>query len=107
MVCGAAPQQGIANWMVSPRMAYLSAHRTYVRYVLGKEVWPAPREGERVIFPVFVQLGLSLLVINLICSLLNMYMLHLHHPSPNNILQISCFVALCEGYLGIRPNLSL
>jgi hypothetical protein len=27
--------------------------------------------------------------------------------NPNSILQIMVFVALCEGYLGIRPNFAL
>jgi hypothetical protein len=27
--------------------------------------------------------------------------------NPNSILQIAVFVALCEGYLGIRPNFAL
>jgi hypothetical protein len=27
--------------------------------------------------------------------------------NPNSVLQIAFFVALCEGYLGIRPNFAL
>jgi hypothetical protein len=27
--------------------------------------------------------------------------------NPNSVLQISVFVTLCEGYLGIRPNFAL
>jgi hypothetical protein len=27
--------------------------------------------------------------------------------NPNSVLQIAVFVALCEGYLGIRPNFVL
>ena len=39
--------------------------------------------------------------------LLHYYQIELHNLDPNSILQISSFVALNEGYLGIKPNFAL
>ena len=40
-------------------------------------------------------------------GLLYYYKIKLHNLNPNSILQISSFVALNEGYLGIKPNFAL
>jgi hypothetical protein len=40
-------------------------------------------------------------------SLLQYYGLELHHLSPSGVLHIAAFVALCEAYLGIDPDLDL
>jgi hypothetical protein len=37
-------------------------------------------------------------------GLLHHYGIELQNLNPNLILQIAVFVALCEGYLGIKPN---
>ena len=58
-------------------------------------------------FTSFLERGLSLLASGFVRTFLEYFGLQLHHLSPNNILQLSCFVALCEGYLGIRPHLGL
>jgi hypothetical protein len=39
--------------------------------------------------------------------LLHHYGIKLQNLNPNSILQIVVFVALCEGYLGIKPNFAL
>jgi hypothetical protein len=39
--------------------------------------------------------------------LLHHYRMELQNLNPNSILQITVFVALCEGYLGIKPNFAL
>jgi hypothetical protein len=44
---------------------------------------------------------------NFFCELLHHYGIELQNLNPNSILQIVVFVALCEGYLGIRPNFAL
>jgi hypothetical protein len=31
----------------------------------------------------------------------------MHNLNPNLVLQIAVFIALCEGYLGIKPNFAL
>jgi hypothetical protein len=41
------------------------------------------------------------------CGLLHHYRIELQNLNPNSILQIMVFVALCEGYLGIKPNFAL
>ncbi|KAE8794689.1 dead-box atp-dependent rna helicase 40 [Hordeum vulgare] len=38
---------------------------------------------------------------------LNFFGLQPHHLAPNTILQLSAFVILCEGFLGIEPRLDL
>ncbi|KAI4981883.1 hypothetical protein ZWY2020_022375 [Hordeum vulgare] len=38
---------------------------------------------------------------------LHFFGLHPHHLAPNAILQLSAFVVLCEGFLGIEPRLDL
>jgi hypothetical protein len=40
-------------------------------------------------------------------GLLFFYGLELHHLTPNGILQIACFVALCEYFLGTQPHFGL
>jgi hypothetical protein len=35
------------------------------------------------------------------------YGIELQNLNPNSIMQITVFVALCEGYLGIKPNFAL
>ena len=37
--------------------------------------------------------------------LLRLYGIQLHHLTPDCITHISCFITLCEGYLGIHPHL--
>jgi hypothetical protein len=44
---------------------------------------------------------------NFFRGLLHHYGIELQNLNPNLILQIVVFIALCEGYLGIRPNFSL
>jgi hypothetical protein len=40
-------------------------------------------------------------------GLLHHYGIELQNLNPNSILQITVFVALCEGYLVIKPNFAL
>jgi hypothetical protein len=40
-------------------------------------------------------------------NLLKFYGLQLHHISPNNLVSVAGYAALCEGYLGIRPRVYL
>ena len=72
-----------------------------------KEPVPAPKEGERVITKALVERGFSFPPSDFFIELLKHYGLQPHNIPPNSILAISNFVTLCEGHLGIPPNLEL
>jgi hypothetical protein len=40
-------------------------------------------------------------------NLLKFFGLQLHHTSPNSVVSVVGYAALCEGYLGIRPRVDL
>jgi preprotein translocase subunit Sec61beta len=44
---------------------------------------------------------------NFFRGLLHYYGIEMQNLNPNSVLQIAIFVALCEGYLSIRPNFAL
>jgi hypothetical protein len=44
---------------------------------------------------------------NFFRGLLHYYRIEMQNLHPNSVLQIAVFIALCEGYLGIRPNFAL
>ena len=73
----------------------------------GNEATPQPRPEERVCFASFMQRGLSLPVHSFLRGLLHVYGLQLHDLTPNSILQIACFVTLCECFLGVFPHWGL
>ena len=75
--------------------------------VPGNEAVPRPQPEERVCFAAFMQRGLSLPVHAFLRGLLHVYGLQLHDLTPNNILQIACFITLCEFFLGVFPHLGL
>ena len=75
--------------------------------VPGNEAMPQPRPDERVCFASFMQRGLSLPVHGFLRGLLHVYGLQLHDLTPNSILQITCFITLCECFLGVFPHWGL
>jgi hypothetical protein len=48
--------------------------------------------------------GLSLPPHPFLCGLLFAYGIRLHDLNPNTILHITCFITLCECFLGIEPH---
>jgi hypothetical protein len=54
-----------------------------------------------------VERGLSMPPSLFFTNLLKFYGLQLHHISPNCLVSMAGYVALCEGYLGIRPRVDL
>src|SRR3954463_12639467 len=77
------------------------------RAATAGEVTPSPQVGEKVYFKAQVVCGVSLPISHFFLSVLNQFKVQLHNLSPNSILVLSNFAALCEGYLGIRPRLDL
>jgi hypothetical protein len=65
---------------------------------------PKPPSGYRVMFFAFLLRGLSLPAHEFLRGLLFVYGVQLHQLTPNSILQISCFITLCESFLGVEPH---
>src|SRR3990170_7424185 len=71
------------------------------------ENFPNPNKEERVCFVPFLLRGLGFPIHPFLRSLLEFYGLKLHHLSPNSILHITGFVALCELHLGCQAHFRL
>jgi hypothetical protein len=70
----------------------------------GDERVPSLLKGYRVMFLAFLLRGLSLRAHEFLRGLLFVYGVQLHQLTPNSILHISCFITLCESFLGIDPH---
>ena len=73
----------------------------------GDESVPKPREDERVVFVDHVKRGFSLPLHAFVRGLLYVYGLQVHDLPPNSIMQITCFMVVCECFLGIHPHWAL
>jgi hypothetical protein len=73
----------------------------------GLEVRPDPRAGERVCFAEFLPRGFALPLHDFVRGLLYAYGIQLHDLTPNSIMHITCFMVLCECFLGVSPCWSL
>ncbi|KAE8769988.1 hypothetical protein D1007_58337 [Hordeum vulgare] len=71
------------------------------------ETAPTLREGEIVIFDEHFYKGFGLPASTFFSSWLIFFGMQAHHLVPNAVLQLSAFVVLCEGVLGIEPRLNL
>ena len=67
--------------------------------------YPTPVRDERVLLSSHVSRGFSLPPSAFLIEIFDHYGLQLHNITPNSLLYISGFVALFEGYLGIKPRL--
>ncbi|KAE8768458.1 hypothetical protein D1007_60069 [Hordeum vulgare] len=72
----------------------------------GAETTPTPEEGI-VVFDEHFYRGFGLPASPFFSDWLNFFGLQPHHLAPDAILQLSAFVILCEGFLGIEPRLDL
>ncbi|KAK1627106.1 hypothetical protein QYE76_001421 [Lolium multiflorum] len=81
----------------------ISAHWSFIR----DTVVPKPGAGEVVMTKAWVERGLSLPCSEFFLSVLTMYGLQPHNICPNSYLLLSNFATLCEGHLGIRPDVKL
>jgi hypothetical protein len=68
---------------------------------------PIPNPSKIVMLRSHVERGLSMPPSLFFTNLLKFYGLQLHHISPNNLVSVAGYAALCEGYLGIRPRVDL
>ncbi|KAE8805517.1 hypothetical protein D1007_18445 [Hordeum vulgare] len=83
-------------------LAYLVTVR-----IPGAETAPAPQEGEIIVFDEHFYRGFGIPASTFFSNWLTFFGLQPHHLAPNAILQLSSFVFLCEGFLGIEPRLDL
>ncbi|KAK1604648.1 hypothetical protein QYE76_028321 [Lolium multiflorum] len=70
-------------------------------------ITPKPDPDESVFTTAWVERGLSLPCSEFFLSVLNTYGLQPHNICPNSYLLLCNFVTLCEGHLGIRPDIRL
>ncbi|KAE8785356.1 hypothetical protein D1007_40946 [Hordeum vulgare] len=71
------------------------------------EAAPTPAVGEIVVFDEHFYRGFGVPASYFFSEWLHFFGLQPHHLAPNAILQLSAFVVLCEGFLGIEPRLDL
>ena len=76
------------------------------RFVKGETV-PAPRPDECIMTKAWVERGLSLPPSEFFLSVLSTYGLQPQNICPKSFLLLSNFATLCEGYLGVRPDVRL
>ncbi|KAK1619548.1 hypothetical protein QYE76_025065 [Lolium multiflorum] len=81
----------------------ISTHWSFTR----DSIVPKPEAGEVVMTKAWVERGLSLPCSEFFLSILSTYGLQPHNICPNSYLLLSNFVTLCEGHLGIRPDVKL
>ncbi|KAI5021698.1 hypothetical protein ZWY2020_058428 [Hordeum vulgare] len=73
----------------------------------GPETAPTPSEGEIVVFDEHFYTHFGIPASPFLSKWLHFFGVQPHHLAPNAILQLSAFVVLCEGFLGIEPRLDL
>ncbi|KAE8805992.1 hypothetical protein D1007_17904 [Hordeum vulgare] len=71
------------------------------------ETAPTPRDRDIVMFDEHFYMGFGLLASTFFSNWLVFFGLQSHQLAPNAILQLSSFVVLCEGFVGIEPRLDL
>ncbi|KAE8806329.1 hypothetical protein D1007_17484 [Hordeum vulgare] len=71
------------------------------------ETAPTPAAGEFVVFDEHFHRRFELPESSFFSEWLHFFGLQPHHLASNTILQLSAFVVLCEGFLGIEPRLDL
>ncbi|KAE8804702.1 hypothetical protein D1007_19259 [Hordeum vulgare] len=68
---------------------------------------PTPEKGEVVVFEEHFYRGFGLPTSEFFARFLTFFGLQPHHLAPNAILQLTAFVVLCEGFMGIVPRLDI
>ncbi|KAE8772733.1 hypothetical protein D1007_55207 [Hordeum vulgare] len=71
------------------------------------ETAPTPREGEIVVFHEHFYRGFGVPTSTFFSNWFICLGLQPHHLASNAILQLSSFIVLCDGFLGIEPRLDL
>ena len=87
---GILPEKQISGW----------------RCCYGEE-FPSEDTDQTAVFKSFYEKGFALPAGAFFRGLLHFYGLEVTHLKPNSIAQITIFLHLCEGYLGIAPHFNL
>ncbi|KAE8771767.1 hypothetical protein D1007_56312 [Hordeum vulgare] len=82
------------------------ASKVVVR-IPGAETAPTPAVGEIIVFDEHFYTGFGLPASSFFSEWLHFFGMQPHQLASNAILQLSAFVVLCEGFLGIEPCLDL
>ena len=77
-----------------------------MKFTEGQSV-PAPPEGYTVLCHAWVERGFSLPPSKFFLDVLELYKLQPHNICPNSFVILSNFQVICEGYLGIEPDIRL
>ena len=72
----------------------------------GDEMAPQPKPGERVVFTAHFERGFGLPASAFFRAFLDYFGLQPHHLPANAIVTLSCYVAFCEGYAGLWPDVN-
>jgi hypothetical protein len=72
--------------------------------VPGEEIVPEAQPGERVVFTAHFERGFGLPASPFFRAFLEFFGLQPHHLPANAFVMLSCFVAFCEGYAGLWPD---
>lgn len=91
MEVGWLPQCNSMAWLAPPR----------------KDGVPRPLLWNLVVHVAFIHRGLCFPLSSFVRGILTHYGLQLHHLTPSGVLHLSCFVTLCECFLGIFPHFDL
>ena len=92
---------GLARRSLLPSRALLQW-----RAAVGHD-FPQENEGDLVVFAPFFECGFGLPAGAFFRDLLEFYGIEQHQLNPNTVLQLSIFIYLCEGFLGIAPHFNL
>jgi hypothetical protein len=68
---------------------------------------PTPRVGEIVVLMSHIKRGISFPLSDFCSAVLDFFQVQPFQLSPNSVMIMSGFTALCEGYLGVMPSLEL
>ena len=90
------------------RRGLLHARTSAEEWLLpSEEDLPLTPNGYVVLFAHFHERGFVTPAHKFLRGLLHYYRIKLQHLNPNGIQHMAAFVALCEGFLGIRPHFDL
>jgi hypothetical protein len=98
----------ITSWLIEDELLRPVTNAAQPEWIVpGNKYELNPPTGYVVSFTHFHERGFGTPTSNFFRGLLHYYGIELQNLNPNSILHIAVFVALCEDYLGIKPNFAL
>lgn len=94
------------EWLVQRQL--ICAKTEAIEWLVpGSESEPCPPPRYVKSFTTFHERGLGVPAHRFFWGLLRYFGVELQHLNPNGIQHLAAFVGLCEGYLGVEPNITL